>query len=278
MSIDLKGKVCIVTGGGRGLGRAMTLALVEAGADVVAAGHIAEDSPMIQAAVKAVGKGRVHAMVADVRKYADCEAVVAAALKTFGGLHMLVNNAGLGMTLVNRNFTSELPPFWTVEPETWQLIMDTNANGPFYMARAAIGHMRQQNWGRIVNVAADIETMQRRGYMPYGCSKGALEGFTVASSLDLGGTGVTVNILVPGGPTDTDILPGKKGATDRDGTGRVILSPDVMRKPIVWLASDESNGITGRRYVGKDWDAALPNDEAARRASRPAGFVRREDM
>jgi len=277
MTIDLSGRVAIVTGGGRGLGKAMTLALVEAGADVVAAGHIADDIPVIEAAAKAVGRGRVHAMVTDVRKYADCEKAVEAALAKFGGLHMLVNNAGLGMTLVNQNFTRELPPFWTVNPAIWQEIMDVNANGPFYMARAAIGHMRQQNWGRIVNVAADIETMQRRGYMPYGCSKGALEGFTVASSLDLSDTGVTVNILVPGGPTDTDILPGKKGATDRDGTGRVILSPDVMRKPIVWLASNESDGLTCRRYVGKDWDVSLPNNEAARRASRPAGFVRRED-
>lgn len=275
MTIDLEGKVVIVTGGGRGLGRVMTLALTGAGADVVSAGHIPEDIEPINSEVRKQGRGSVHAMLADVRDPADCKRVVQAALDRFRGLHGLVNNAGVGMTLVSPIFTSNPPKFWTVKPDVWRIIMDTNANGPFNMAQAAAPHMIEQAWGRIVNVTTGIETMQRRGYSPYGPSKAALEAATSAWSADLEGTGVTVNVLMPGGPTDTDILPGRKGDPNRDGTGRTILSPDVMKAPILWLMSNASDGVTARRFSGKDWDPALPHHEAAQKASRPAGFVER---
>ena len=273
MPIDLTGKVVIVTGGGRGLGRAMTLALTAAGADVIAAGHIPHDIEPIRREVAERGKGRCHAMLADVRKPDNCERVVQAALDRFGRVDVLVNNAGLGMTLVSPTFTSNPPKFWTVTPDAWRSIMDTNANGPFNMARVAAPHMIKQKWGRIVNVTTGIPTMQFRGYSPYGPSKAALEAASAAWAADLEGTGVTVNVLMPGGPTDTDILPGRKGDPNRDGTGRSILSPDVMKAPIIWLSSNHSDGVSARRFVAKDWDPDAPPDRAWRQASRRAGFT-----
>ena len=204
MTIDLTGKVAIVTGGGRGLGRAMTLALTEAGADVVVAGHIPHDLDPIKFDVARQGKGRCHPVLADVRKSDNCERAVGAAIDRFGHLDILVNNAGLGMTLVSPTFTSDPPKFWTVTPDAWRSIMETNANGPFNMARAAAPHMMRRGWGRIVNVTTGIDTMQHRGYSPYGPSKAALEAASNAWAGDLEGTGVTVNVLTPGGPTDTD--------------------------------------------------------------------------
>jgi 3-oxoacyl-[acyl-carrier protein] reductase len=277
MTIDLSGKVVIVTGGGRGLGRAMTLALTAAGADVIAAGHIPHDIEPIRHEVSEQGKGRCHAMLADVRKPDNCERVVQAALDRFGRLDVLINNAGLGMTLVSPTYTSNPPKFWTVTPDAWRSIMDTNANGPFNMARAAAPHMIRQKWGRIVNVTTRIETMQRRGQSPYGPSKAALEAASAAWAADLEGTGVTVNVLIPGGATDTDMLPGRKGDPDRTGTGQTILSPDVMKAPIVWLASGESDGVTGRRFIAKEWDPAVPAHEAWRKASNTAGFAEWSD-
>jgi 3-oxoacyl-[acyl-carrier protein] reductase len=272
---DLKGKVAIVTGGGRGLGKAMTLALAEAGVDVVVAGHIPHDIDPIRLAVTELGRGRCHAMLADVRKPDDCERIVQAALDRFGGLHILVNNAGLGMTLVSPTFTSSRPKFWTCTPDVWRAIMDTNANGPFNMARAAAPHMVARKWGRIVNVTTGIDTMQRGGYSPYGPSKAALEAASCAWAEDLKDSGVTVNVLMPGGPTDTDILPGRKGDPNRDGTGRTLLSPDVMRAPILWLASNESDGVTARRFTGRLWDPAIEPAAAAEAAGAKAGFTDR---
>ena len=130
---DLTGTRCIVTGGGRGLGRQMVLALAGAGADVTAAMHIADD---IEAEAKGL-KGRVRGVVADIRDPAACEKIVAGAVSAFGGLDVLVNNAGVGMLLVSETFNRVPPPFWTVEPEIWKQIVETNVSGGFHMARAA---------------------------------------------------------------------------------------------------------------------------------------------
>jgi len=275
MTIDLTGKVALITGGGRGLGRAMTLALAEAGADVVVAGHIPHDIEPIKHDVSQLGRGRCHALLADVRKPDNCDRAVQAAIDRFGRLDILINNAGLGMTLVSPTFTANPPKFWTVTPDAWRSIMDTNANGPFNMSRAAAPHMIKNGWGRIVNVTTEVEIMQHRGYSPYGPSKAALEAASCAWAADLEGTGVTVNILVPGGPTDTDILPGRKGDPNRDGTGREILSPDVMKAPVVWLASAQSDGVTAYCFTGRNWDVSLSPRDAAEQSARPAGFVER---
>jgi 3-oxoacyl-[acyl-carrier protein] reductase len=272
--IDLTGKTAIVTGGGRDLGRSMTIALTGAGANVAAAMHIADDADKI-AADCADLPGDVHPIIADIRDPAACGRIVAETIETFGALHMLVNNAGVGMLLVSDTYTRVPTRFWEVEVETWRRIIDTNVNGAFQMAREVVPHLLAQGWGRIVNVTTSVHTMQCQGYSPYGSSKAAMEALTGSWAGDLDGTGVTVNVLIPGGAADTNLLPGNPGDPGRSGADGKLLDPAVMQAPIVWLASDHSNQVTGQRFIGNDWDAALATDGAAANAAGPAGFAPR---
>jgi 3-oxoacyl-[acyl-carrier protein] reductase len=265
--------VVIVTGGGRGLGRAMTLGLVGAGAHVVAAMHIAGDLDRIAAEAAALpGGGKLHAMLADVRHVDDCADVVKAAIEHFGGLHVLVNNAGVGMLLISDSYTSEPTRFWQAPVDAVRTVIETNFFAPFLMAREAMPHMLDQGWGRIVNVTTSIHTMQRRGYFPYGPAKAGFEAASLVWAGDVEGTGVTVNILIPGGATDTNILPGELGDKTRSGADGKLLEPDVMAAPILWLASTASDGVNGMRIIADRWDTALDADAAAKAAMAPAGF------
>ncbi|MBI4291999.1 MAG: SDR family oxidoreductase [Betaproteobacteria bacterium] len=269
--IDLAGTNCIVTGGGRGLGRAMTLALAAAGANVMAAMHIDDDI-----ATEAKGlRGKVKSMLADIRDPMQCAQIVADTVNAFGGVDVLVNNAGVGMLLVSETFNRIPPPFWTVKPETWRQIIETNITGSFQMARAAAPHMLKAGWGRVINVTTSIQTMQFKGYSPYGSSKAALEAASICWAKDLEGTGVTCNVLIPGGAADTNLLPGNPGDPGRSGADGMLVDPAVMRDPVVWLASRGSDGWTGRRFIARLWNSALPAEEAAAKCSGLAGFGER---
>lgn len=266
MAESLEGKVAIVTGGGRGLGRSMVLALARAGARVVATA--ARERQEIERVAAEAGGGRVLPLVADVAREADCRRAVETALQQFGGLHVVVNNAGRGMKYVSETFMSQPTRFWEVEPDTWRLVIDTNVNGPFLMARAAAPHLIAQKWGRIVNVSMGHETMRRPGFSPYGPSKAALESETIIWAQDLAGTGVTVNALLPGGGTRTGMI----SATYPEALRAQLLDPDIMAPPIVWLASARSDGITGMRFVATRWRSDLSGDEAASAACDNAGW------
>ena len=274
--IDLSGKVAIVTGGGRGLGRVMTLSLLEAGARVCAAMHIAQDIEGLRGEAKARGAAdRLNAVVADIRDAQACQNVVAECNAAFGPACILVNNAGVGMLLVSNTFNTEPTRFWEVEPETWRRIIDTNFTGAFQMARAAVPAMLAAGWGRIVNVTTSIHTMQRRGFSPYGPSKAAFEAASHAWSDDLDGTGVTVNVLIPGGAADTNLLPGEPGTPGRAGADGMLVDPAVMAAPIRWIASDHADGVTGQRFIGQLWDDNLPPESMADNATGPVGFAQR---
>jgi NAD(P)-dependent dehydrogenase (short-subunit alcohol dehydrogenase family) len=265
---DLNGTTCIVTGGGRGLGRSMVHALAGAGANVTAAMHIADD---IEAETKDLA-GNVKAMVSDIRDPDACAKIVADTVAEFGGVDVLVNNAGVGMLLVSETFNRTPTKFWDVKPETWAQIIETNVNGGFQMAREAVPHMLEKGWGRVVNVTTSIHTMQRAGFSPYGPSKAAMEATTSCWSEDLDGTGVTCNILIPGGAADTNLLPGNPGDEGRSGADGMLVDPVVMQAPIVWLASKASDGWNGKRFIGRLWDNSASADDAAKGCSAPAGF------
>jgi 3-oxoacyl-[acyl-carrier protein] reductase len=107
------------------------------------------------------------------------------------------------MKYVSEHFLTAPTRFWEVRPDVYRMVIDTNVNGPFLMARAAVAPMLRAGWGRIVNVSMSRETMRRAGFSPYGPSKAALESETVIWAQDLAGTGVTVNAILPGGATAT---------------------------------------------------------------------------
>jgi 3-oxoacyl-[acyl-carrier protein] reductase len=109
--------------------------------------------------------------------------------------------------------------------------------------------------------------MIRRGWTPYGPSKGALEAQSACWSKDCEGSGVSVNVLVPGGPANTAMVP-PSSSPDRDS----MVQPEVMQAPIVWLMSDDSNGFNGNRLTGTGWDSKLPGHAAAEKAAAPAAW------
>ncbi|WP_201752173.1 SDR family NAD(P)-dependent oxidoreductase [Microvirga arsenatis] len=259
--------MAIVTGGGRGLGRAMVLGLAAAGARVVATA--AREAAEIEAVAGESGSSRVIPMIADVAREEDCARIVALARDRFGRLDMLVNNAGRGMKYISERFLTEPTRFWEIDPDVWRMVIDTNVNGPFLMARAAAPAMIDAGRGRIVNISMNHATMRRRGFSPYGPSKAALESETIIWAQDLDGTGVTVNALLPGGATATGMIP--EGLPQEARTG--LLDPAIVVPPLLWLASEASDGVTGRRLDASRWRRELSEAEAAKAAMDDAGWA-----
>jgi len=146
-------------------------------------------------------------------------------------------------------------------------VIAVNLNGPFYMSRAVVGHMLNQGWGRIIGVTTSMDTMWRKHGTPYGPSKAGHEALVSAMAQELEGTGVTVNVLVPGGATYTNMTAGNTSFDQ----GKMI-KPEVMQAPVVWLSSEASNDFTGRRIIAYYWDESLPIAERLEKASWPAAW------
>lgn len=277
---DLSGRVVIMTGAGRGLGRSMTEALTEASANVVAAAHIDDDFAELQAAC-ADHPGRIHCVTADIRKSEDCDRIVAEALEGFGAIHGLVNNAGLTFTYIwpdghkrpEWRATGEMPKFWEASDEVIQNVMDTNFVGGDKLARRIAPLMVEQGWGRIINVTTMYRTMTKQGSSPYGPSKAALECATEIWNKDLAGTGVTVNILNPGAGAITPGMSDEMKERDKTLESPVLIEADLMKAPVVWLMSEATNEITGMRYDAKPWDPTKPAAEEAARIGAEAGVL-----
>jgi NAD(P)-dependent dehydrogenase (short-subunit alcohol dehydrogenase family) len=268
---ELSGKTAIVTGAGRGIGRSMALGLARAGAIVVmtAARNRQEIDLVAEEAAKSPPGGVIRQHLANVANEEDCQRVVSETVSEFGSVHILVNNAGRGMRFVSEKFFDTPTKFWETDPAVWRMIVDTNVNGPFLMARAAAPHMMKQHWGRIINISINHETMRRPGFSPYGPSKAAIESETIIWAQDLAGTGVTVNALLPGGATDTGMVPQDIPQHLR----QKLLPPDIMIPPLLWLVSEAANGVTGARFAANLWDTALPPEQAAEKARTSAGWI-----
>jgi 3-oxoacyl-[acyl-carrier protein] reductase len=259
----------MVTGAGSpiGLGRAMTLALVRAGARVAMVD--VNDKWLQETAndVREVGGDECAlTLTADVSNADDAERAVNRAISELGGLHILVNNAGISPRGL---VTSPESPdkFWDVSPDVWDKVISVNLGGPFYMARAVVGHMLAQSWGRIIGVTTSLDTMWRRGGSPYGPSKAGHEALIAIAAQELEGTGVTANVLVPGGVANTNILP-----LETEYDRNAIIQPEVMQAPVVWLASEESREVNGRRFIAYHWDESLPLEERLEQSSAPAAW------
>src|SRR5262245_21205985 len=253
----------IVTGAASGIGLAMALGLTKAGHDVTAVDSNA--AGLAELAKQAAGlKGSVHAVTADLAQLDSFAHVTGAALIKFGRIDALVNNAGIGQASV-RNDRRPVR-FWETTAEQWGRFIAINAAAPINMARAVLPHMLAAKSGRIVTVTTSLGTMVREGFLLYGSSKAAAESAMAILAADLAGSGVTSNVLVPGGVPDTPLL-GEVPNLDK------MLKPPIMVPALLWLLSDEARGVNGKRFIATDWDTALPAAQAADRAGAPIAWL-----
>jgi len=259
-------KTALITGGAGGLGKAMAQALAAAGintaifdireqAAIEVADHISEQFANV----------RSMAISGDVSDESDCNAAVARCVDHFGGIDILVNNAGIGVSSIRPDAERNHPSIEEIDRSLWDRFFAVNVTGPMLMVRAATPAMRAAGWGRIVNNTTSFFTMLR--VLPYGASKSALESMSAIWATELNGTGITVNVLVPGGPTDTPFVSDEAGIP-RDK----MLKPAIMGAPIRWLASTASDAVTGQRFVAATWDSKKAEADAAAIAGAPIGW------
>lgn len=236
---DLNGKVALVTGGSKGLGKAMARGFAEAGADVfISSRH--EDQ--LKAALDDIldGTGRRGGYcVTDMSKRDQVEHLAKEAVRQMGKVDILINNAG----------TNAPQPIDEITDETWDMLMETNLNSVMVLTRALVPPMRQRKWGRIIHISSIFGVVSKEARNGYSVTKSALIGLSKASALDLGEDGVTVNVIAPG-PFLTD-LPlsmltdeqqaqfAKMTALNRWGKPVELVGPALM------LASDAGSYITG---------------------------------
>jgi NAD(P)-dependent dehydrogenase (short-subunit alcohol dehydrogenase family) len=268
MTATLQGCKVIVTGAARGIGRTLAFGLLDAGCRVTlmdwAAGTLAATA---EEACARAGRDRVLSIVGNVSTEADAERVVAQTRAAFGGLDALVNNAGVGRAAVRADVMRNPYKLWELTADQWRRFFEVHVHGFFNMTRAALPGLLAQKRGRIVTVTTSLDHMIRAGSAGYGSAKAAMEASMAILAEELAGSGVTANVLVPGGPVNTPGVPD-------DGTipRSAFIQAEVMVPPLVWLLSPVADAVNGRRFVAARWDASKAPEEAAERAGAPAAW------
>jgi NAD(P)-dependent dehydrogenase (short-subunit alcohol dehydrogenase family) len=259
-------RVVLLTGAAGGIGRVMSEALLAEGHRVAAVDRDAGGLDRAASVAHASGASdRFFPILADLFTTAGCEQAVTAAQQRFGPIDALINNAGIGMSSIRPDAEAHHPGIEELTPDIFNRFFAIFVTAPACLARAVVPSMRQRGFGRIVNNTTSYLTMLR--VLPYGAAKAAFESMSAVWAKELEGAGITVNVLVPGGPTDTGLI------SDQSGWPREkMLRPEIMGPPTAWLVSDASAGFTGRRITAARWDARLPADEAAAKASRAIGW------
>jgi NAD(P)-dependent dehydrogenase (short-subunit alcohol dehydrogenase family) len=262
-------RVAIVTGAAGGIGRAMVQGLLAAGIRV--AGVDRDRQPLEALAASAREQGKADDLLTiqtDLTNDRAVDEITKATRSRFGRIDILVNNAGIGPGSIRPDSWQRPLKFWEITPDQWRLFVAVHTTAPLALANAVVPEMMRQGWGRIINVTTSLGTMLNAGSPTYGPSKAALEALSAIMAKDLDGTGVTVNVLVPGGVTNTPMI------SDEAGFERAsLIQPDVMAPPLVWLVSGAAGKVTGRRFLAVHWDTGLPPEQAAEKAGAPVAWT-----
>jgi len=247
--LSLKDRVAIVTGGSRGIGRAIALELAKRGAAVVVNYHKSPEAAneVVKQIVDAGGKAA--AFQADVSESKQADALVKFAVETFGDLSILVNNAGITRDMV----------IMMMSEADWDAVIDTNLKSTFNCSKAAVKHMMRKRYGRIVNIASIAGQMGNPGQTNYSASKGGQIAFTKSLAREVAARNITVNALAPGF-VDTEILNAMPAGTLEAALKLVPLArtakPEEIAYAVAFLASDQAAYITGQ-VLGVDGGMAM---------------------
>ncbi len=263
----LEGKVAIVTGGAGGIGRVLVGALRAEGAKVAAVDVDEASMRRLGEELAERSDNDVVTLAVDVSDADACRMAVERVTEKLGGIHILINNAAVGMGIIRPDHLTQLVRIQEITPALWQRFVNTNLSGAWYMTRFAAPYLLAQGWGRIIDISTSFFTMLRGRFHPYGPAKAGLEAMAAGHAAEFKGTGVTVNVVVPGGPTDTPMVPPESGMKREE-----LIPPQVMAPPVVWLCSPAADRITGNRYVAAHWDMSQPPDQAARRCAAPIAW------
>jgi NAD(P)-dependent dehydrogenase (short-subunit alcohol dehydrogenase family) len=263
------GRVAIVTGAAGGIGRAMVRGLLATGIRVAGVDRDREPLEILAASAREQNSAaELLTITADLTDDAAPNAITNATRGKFGRIDILVNNAGIGPGAIRPDSWQRPLKFWEITPDQWRLFVAVHTTAPLALTNTVVPEMIHQGWGRIVSVTTSLGTMLNAGNPTYGPSKAALEALSAIMAKDLDGTGVTVNVLVPGGVTNTPMV------SDEAGFDRTkLIQPEVMVPPPLWLVSDAAEKVTGRRFLGIHWDPALPPEQAAQRAGAPVAWT-----
>ncbi len=245
---DLSGRVAIVTGASKGLGKSMALALAGAGADVALHARDVEGLKAVKKAIEALGK-RAEFFVADVLNKSQIEAGVEETIGTFGHIDILVNNAGVNIR----------KPVLELSPEEWDLVVSTNLKGYFLMAQAVVPHMLSRGGGKVINMASILGAVALPTQVAYASSKGGVIQMTKVMALEWAKRGIQVNAI---GPTyfETPLVAQLRNdperfnfIVDRTPMGR-WGQPEELAGVVVFLASRASDFVTGQTiFIDGGW-------------------------
>jgi NAD(P)-dependent dehydrogenase (short-subunit alcohol dehydrogenase family) len=240
---DLTGRAALVTGGSRGLGKAMATIFAEAGAEVVISSRHEEELQAAAAEIRGKTAGRAEYVVADMTRRDDVQRLAAAAVDRLGRIDILVNNAGANLPQAIDQ----------VRDEDWDRLVELNLSSCMALTRAVAPGMKQRRWGRVIHISSIMGLASTAGRSVYSATKAALLGLARAAALDLGPFNITVNCLAPG-PFATDMPMSILSKEQQDAlAARTALGrwarPEELAGPALLLASEAGSYITGTVLV-----------------------------
>ncbi len=240
----LERKVAIVTGGAKGLGRAFALRLAQEGASLMVVTR--KDMDNLKETVRQIQDlgGKASLFQADVARESDTRAMAKAAIDAFGKIDILVNNAAIYDGIKRK-------PFYEIDLDEWDLVMTVNVKGALLAARAVFPYMKEQGYGKIINLASEVFFTGSHGFAHYVASKGGIIGLTRALAVELGPHNICINCVAPGF-TDTEASRGLADVTKYDTSKtplRRLETPEDLTGAVIFLASPESDFITGQTLL-----------------------------
>ena len=250
--------VAVVTGAAGGIGLALIAGLLSAGQHVVAVVRTQSSVARLPANPTRM---RLVPVVADLATQDGRDTIERTVRMEFGSLGVLVNNAGVGMGSIRPDYYKRAVQLREIDGGIVERFLAINAHAPIVLALALLP-LFHQSWGRIINIGTSLTAMLRPGFLPYAMSKAALEAGSAVLAADLATSGISVNVINPGGPVDTPMA-----RREEPELRAAMLAPEALVAPVLWLASHRSDGVSGKRITASRW-----KDDDPQSAMAPIGW------